>query len=504
MIPLLKFISIHKYHALSLILLVCGCVLFGSLIFSDNLWLDEIYTLAEVNASYSSLIHVFFTETHPPLYFLALKLFSDIFGYSTITAHFFSLLGCLATMLLGIFPIRKAFGDRVSLIFLFLCLTMPFMMWYSHEIRMYSWAMFLVLASFVYAVRVIQTNDTGCWILFTVFSIAGTYIHYYAIMSVALIVVFLGSYLWMKKRDIIWKWFISTGTICLAFLPFLPMLYSQVSGVNDGFWITFSPMSLVLIPYSIFTLHSTISILNTVFVVFIGCVSLGLLYKMFTTKPWTNNEIIALSCVVIITIVLLFTTLYSLLVQPVIQARYIMIMACLGLLFFSIMLSKIQNKIILTVFIVVMLASTGVSYYSNYQSEYNGELTEVMDSLTSSLPDDSIIIYDESHSYGVCGYYLKMFEHLFVVDEITDKTWSHYYASLLNGDAVTISDVTALLSNETNVYILEAGDNDIQPILSNTYEIKQISEYFTPSDNYKKWTLYSVEKKFTDTVITFL
>ena len=81
MIPLLKFISIHKYHALSLILLVCGCVLFGSLIFSDNLWLDEIYTLAEVNASYSSLIQIIFVA-----------IFLNVFNWNKVIVYALAIL----------------------------------------------------------------------------------------------------------------------------------------------------------------------------------------------------------------------------------------------------------------------------------------------------------------------------------------------------------------------------------------------------------------------------
>ena len=51
-----------------------------SLIFNDNLWFDEAYTLSLIQHSFSEIIKILKTDMHPPLYFISLKVFCEIFG----------------------------------------------------------------------------------------------------------------------------------------------------------------------------------------------------------------------------------------------------------------------------------------------------------------------------------------------------------------------------------------------------------------------------------------
>lgn len=83
------------YYILLPILL---CLLFGSLAFSNDLWLDEIYTITEIHLEPLELWTVFATESHPPFYFYALKAFCTVFGDNILVMKLFSVLGCLATM----------------------------------------------------------------------------------------------------------------------------------------------------------------------------------------------------------------------------------------------------------------------------------------------------------------------------------------------------------------------------------------------------------------------
>lgn len=53
-----------------------------TLIFNDNIWFDEAYTLSLIQHNYSDIINILKSDMHPPLYFLSLKTFCSIFGYS--------------------------------------------------------------------------------------------------------------------------------------------------------------------------------------------------------------------------------------------------------------------------------------------------------------------------------------------------------------------------------------------------------------------------------------
>ena len=69
-----------------------------SLIFNNNLWFDESYTLSLIQHDFPKIIEILKTDMHPPLYFLSLKVFCMIsvtqyisqksFLYLAILQHF--------------------------------------------------------------------------------------------------------------------------------------------------------------------------------------------------------------------------------------------------------------------------------------------------------------------------------------------------------------------------------------------------------------------------------
>lgn len=67
-----------------------------TLIFNDNIWFDEAYTLSLIQHNYSDIINILKSDMHPPLYFLSLKTFCCIFGYSITATKIFSAIGYIA------------------------------------------------------------------------------------------------------------------------------------------------------------------------------------------------------------------------------------------------------------------------------------------------------------------------------------------------------------------------------------------------------------------------
>ena len=483
------------YLWISAVLILSACILFGSLIFGSHVWVDEIYTISEISIPYLELLQILTTDVHPPLYFVGLKVFCDIFGYNLIVMHIFSLLAILGMFAIGFFPVRHAFGEKTSLWFMFLCLTMPCMMWYSNEIRMYSWAMFFVTACCLSAIRVFQSGKLSAWICFVLFGIFASYTHNYALIGIGLIVLSLGMYMWLKKREDIKKWILASGIIGVAYIPWFVTLLGQVSGVNDGFWITLNLNTLLGIPFGIFTLHSQFTILNAFFIGFIGIISLYFLYRLFTTKPWTEKEWISLACVLIISLILIFTIGYSIIIQPVVQARYIMTLFGLGLLFFSIMLSSIQNRKLVVIFVCVMIGATGVGYCSNYLYEYNTDMVNAISQIDEKYPPNAIFIYDGGHAFGVMGHYLPERVHLTVATPEGVINHNTVYTKLLNGKAVTPDKISEYLSEEKSIYLIEVNEGEVQPILSDSFNVNFVENISSPLDsNYKLWSIYSVNQ----------
>ncbi len=126
---------------------------------SQSLWLDEAITAQVVkNYSFREIITKFSPfDFHPPLYYLFMKLWTSIFGYSEIALRFPSILFSLATGYIILHYLSQSSGHKdmrshiitsaiwASALFLF----NPLIIYYSQEARMYSMATSFLTFSFV-------------------------------------------------------------------------------------------------------------------------------------------------------------------------------------------------------------------------------------------------------------------------------------------------------------------------------------------------------------------
>ncbi len=138
---------------------------------NQSLWLDEaISALAAKNFSFYGIVFEFLKgDNHPPLYYLVLRLWGLVFGFSDIALRSLSILAGIATILLTYFFIKKLFNRKVALVASLLLATSPLHIYYSQEIRMYPllglWAVGLI-----YIFTFLKQNSVSkwLWLLFSV------------------------------------------------------------------------------------------------------------------------------------------------------------------------------------------------------------------------------------------------------------------------------------------------------------------------------------------------
>ncbi|MBI4099941.1 glycosyltransferase family 39 protein [Candidatus Microgenomates bacterium] len=107
---------------------------------NQSLWLDEaISYFAVKNYDWWGILTKFSPgDVHPPLYYLVLKLWTDLFGYSEISLRAPSVIAGILTVLLVVKIGEKLFNRPVGLLAgLFLAVN-PLAVYYSQEARMYS------------------------------------------------------------------------------------------------------------------------------------------------------------------------------------------------------------------------------------------------------------------------------------------------------------------------------------------------------------------------------
>ncbi|MDR2829571.1 MAG: glycosyltransferase family 39 protein [Methanobrevibacter sp.] len=255
---------------------IIGISLFGSalilffimLIFGLNpcLWVDEIFTLNIITYSFKNMLIATAYDVHPPLYYIFVKMvfsllsifsspFNISYSFNVYIAKLISVVPLICLIYFGFTKVKKEFGWLTCGIFTFCIVTMPKMMLYSVEVRMYSWAILFLTLSLYYAYIITKNpNNNKNWIIFTLVSLMAAYTHYYATIGTMMIYFLLISYTIMKKRVHVKKLMLSIMFSIFLYLPWIYMFINYSSYANgNGWWIKPGFQSVIEILFVLFS-----------------------------------------------------------------------------------------------------------------------------------------------------------------------------------------------------------------------------------------------------------
>lgn len=206
----------------------------------ESLWLDEVTTVvARTGMPVRTLVATAAQSSpHPPLYFVALDAWFDVFGLSPFTARLFSVVAGVAAVPVAYLVGRELFDGTTGLVAaLFLALS-PFHIQYSREARMYALMTFLALMSFYYFVRYVHGERTwatrGGYVLATTLLL---YTHIYGVFVVLAQSTHLAM-LWVHRdrttRPRARDWVPLQAIVGLGALPWLYVLREDLRSLFLG------------------------------------------------------------------------------------------------------------------------------------------------------------------------------------------------------------------------------------------------------------------------------
>src|SRR3989344_5285403 len=136
---------------------------------NQGFWLDEaISALVVKNYSFFGIIKDFLPgDTHPPFYYLLLKIWSMVFGYGEVPLRILSVFFGVSTLyivyLIGVKLVDKKTGIIASI----MLATSPLHIYYSQEVRMYALST-LTIAVLLYSYIVLERGTYARnWIVFS-------------------------------------------------------------------------------------------------------------------------------------------------------------------------------------------------------------------------------------------------------------------------------------------------------------------------------------------------
>ena len=117
-------------------------------------WIDEAISVGISSHPLENLPHLLRKDGSPPLYYLLLHVWMQIFGRGPVATHWLSLIPALTTVPVAYWGAASLFGRRVGAYAAALTAGVPFLTSYAQETRMYSLLLLLsllVAVTFVHA-----------------------------------------------------------------------------------------------------------------------------------------------------------------------------------------------------------------------------------------------------------------------------------------------------------------------------------------------------------------
>lgn len=220
-------------YAFWIIVVIGMMTVFGAALalgMTQSTWFDEGYSILLAQKPVDQLIALTAVDAHPPLYYLLLKSWAAIFGWSEISLRASSAIcGALAVGVMALL-LRKLFSAKVALIALPFLVIAPFMLRYDYEIRMYALVLLIGVVSTYVLVKARESTSKKWWIIYGALVAIGMYTLY---MSV---VFWLAHVVWLLLQDklatsaklIRRPYVIAYLGAFVSFLPWLPTVISQL------------------------------------------------------------------------------------------------------------------------------------------------------------------------------------------------------------------------------------------------------------------------------------
>ena len=312
------------------------------------------------------------------------------------------------------------------------------------ELRMYTWSMFFVTCSGVFAYEIfLYEKNKKTITLFILASLGAAYTHYYAALTECFVYLFLYISLLLKNKNNIKICFKLSIITIIGYIPWLPIFIKQSTTVKDGWWLQdFSIDNMLDFIKYIFNgefTHLFIFLFSLIIVCIIS----------YTKNNIEDKEILfSLSCIFSFLFTVILGCILSKLVRPLFINRYMY--PGVGLLFLGIVigLTKLDySKLLREGIIALIVINFPFSYAVTYSQEYKNGTDKFKEFVHENINEQDTIYTDMSHmgwtilpyycynniidtniTSDIKGYYITTKEYDDIISEYPTKNIEYVYS----------------------------------------------------------------------------
>lgn len=401
---------------------------------NQSIWFDEGYSILLAKESFSELLALTSVDAHPPLYYLLLKVWGDLFGFAEPTLRALSALFAAGMVVGGLTLTRKLFGGRTALYVLPFAVLAPFVLRYGYEIRMYSLAGLIgVAATYALVLAKEQKTKKIWWIVYAALVALGMLTLY---MTIAIWLSHVAWLVWSSVRDKLpikkWRWLLAYVGAVLLFVPYLPTLVHQFMNSalpGIGREVTLTTLVDVVTTLLVFTpewdLGGWLSLGFLALLVGVIYISVGSFKSLKKTKKYPY---LALYCCLAGLPLLIFALLSLPPREPIFVVRYMAHVSIWVYLLLGVLLAhavkggkKIAYAVAATSLIVLLIGVVSLAQRGNFVFErmQSPQTEQIANSYVCN--EDTAIVFNDPYTYIDSVFYFEGCSVYFVSAENVEK-----------------------------------------------------------------------------------
>jgi mannosyltransferase len=194
-------------------------------------WIDEGLSVGIASFGFLDIPGVLEQDGSPPLYYLLLHVWMQLFGNGEEATHALSVVCAIAVVPAAFWAGRSLYGARAGWLAAALAAINPFLTFYAQETRMYALVALLGLLVAATFLRVFAERDRRLLPVFALVLTLLIYTHNWGLFLATGTVVAL-AWLWRtaeadERRPLLRDALIGYGAAAVAYLPWLPTLLFQ-------------------------------------------------------------------------------------------------------------------------------------------------------------------------------------------------------------------------------------------------------------------------------------
>lgn len=269
---------------------------------NQSIWFDENYSILLARHSLGELLALTGVDAHPPLYYVLLQLWGNLWGWSEFALRGLTALCLGGTVVMTIVLLRRLFGAGIGLMVAPFLLLAPFILRYGYEVRMYALVALIGVTATWVLVKARESKGRNWWAAYALLVALGMYTLYMSL------VIWLAHLVWLfvttkskkevLKQPYIWAY---VGAVAL-FIPYIPtfihqMIHSALPGIGSE--LTFTKLANTFGIMTVYTPEWQLGGWLTL-VLTAGMILFGIVYVRLWRKKEYRNGLLLLSLLVIV------------------------------------------------------------------------------------------------------------------------------------------------------------------------------------------------------------